>query len=189
MEIIFSILAILLAPLIALRVNVWLNWRNEAKNRKMEIFRNLMATRATGLSPLHVEALNRIDIEFYGDDEKNREVFNAWKEYRDHLGLAASIKTEDKDGWTNWTTRKEDLLTELLYKMAICLGYKFDRVHIKRGHYYPMGYVQIESEQMIIRKGLVDIFQNKSALPVLAFVHQDIKKEKKFEIEVGKPEK
>ncbi|MDP2815120.1 MAG: hypothetical protein Q8O19_00395, partial [Rectinemataceae bacterium] len=43
--------------------------------RKMHVFSTLMATRATTLSPLHVEALNRIDIEFY----KDRKVKDAWK--------------------------------------------------------------------------------------------------------------
>jgi hypothetical protein len=178
-------MAILLAPLIALRINEWRNRSTEAETRKREIFRNLMATRSTGLSPVHVEALNKIDIEFSENDEKTKAVFNAWKEYRDHLNIAMSIKPEDKDGWANWTSKKEDLLAEMLHKMAVRLNYDFDKVHIKRGHYYPQGYIDIETEHRIIRQGLVRIFENKFAVPVLAFLPEkpdstDLKIEEKI---------
>lgn len=62
---IITISAILLSPFLAVQATVWLNKKTEEKNRKMGIFRDLMATRATALSPKHVEALNRIEIEFY----------------------------------------------------------------------------------------------------------------------------
>lgn len=45
---ILTILAILLAPVIALRVNAWRDSKKEAKERKMYIFRTLMAERARG---------------------------------------------------------------------------------------------------------------------------------------------
>jgi hypothetical protein len=169
-NIIISTLAILLAPVIALRINVWLNKKTESENRKREIFRNLMATRGSGLSPVHVEALNKIDIEFSQSDEKTKAVFDAWKEYRDHLNDALNIKPGDTEGWKNWTSKKDEMLVELLYKMAIRLDYRFDKVHIKRGHYYPRGYVDIETEQRIIRQGLVNIFENNKPLPVFALV-------------------
>jgi len=133
----------------------------------MQIFRTLMAKRATGLSPEHVEALNRIEIEFYGKDTKSKAVFDAWKEYHDHLHASARdgklLKGEDLK---HWASKKEELLTELLYQMALSLGYSFDKVHIKRGHYYPTAYGNLELEQMIIREGLVRIMTGESALPM-----------------------
>lgn len=54
----------LLSPLIALRVSRRLDARREVRERKMKIFRTLMATRARRLSMEHVEALNMIDVEF-----------------------------------------------------------------------------------------------------------------------------
>jgi hypothetical protein len=129
-----------------------------------------MATRGSGLSPIHVEALNKIDIEFSQSDEETKSVFDAWKEYRDHLNVALSIKPEDEEGWKNWTSKQQDMLVELLYKMSIRLHYRFDKVHIKRGHYFPKGYVDIETEQRIIRQGLVNVFKDNKPLPVFAFV-------------------
>jgi len=105
---ILTILAILISPLIAVQVTELLNKIKLNRQRKLDIFKDLMATRAAGLSPTHVGALNRIDIEFYGVSE----VSEAWKEYHDHLGLSVNIETEDTDGWRSWTDKKEDLLPE-----------------------------------------------------------------------------
>lgn len=124
-----------------------------------------MTTRGTGLSPTHVQALNMIDIEFHGKDKESNDVVEAWKLYHDHL-FDRVIDTDLKA----WIIKKEDLLIELLHKMALYLGYAFDKVLIKRGHYYPRGYGEIEEEQMIIRQGLVKLFQKKDSLPVIAWV-------------------
>ena len=156
-QIIFSVLtivAIVVAPFLAVQASEKLSERKEARNRKMQVFSDLMATRASILSPKHVEALNRIDIEFYGIDD----VTESWKEYNDHLAQASRIESDNKEKWENWTTKREDLIVNLLSKMAVYLGYKFDNVHIKRGHYYPKAYVDTETELMIIRKGLVRYF-------------------------------
>jgi len=44
-----------------------------------------MATRASGLSPTHIEALNRIDLEFHGQSRKDKEIIAAWNAYLDYL--------------------------------------------------------------------------------------------------------
>jgi hypothetical protein len=178
---IISILAILLAPIIALRVSKRLDENKSARNRKMFIFTTLMAKRATGLSPEFVEALNRIDVEFYGGDDKSKMVVEAWRLYHDHLSNTPGTKINEVSGidptkpineeeWKIWSTKREDLLTELLYQMAVYLGFKFDKVNLKRGHYFPRAYGDLEDEQTIIRKGLVDIFKKKAPFPVLAFI-------------------
>ena len=87
------ILAILLAPLIAVQVQKYTEILLEKHRRKLRIFYTLMGTRAIRLSPEHVQALNMIDIEFYGrkifgftyQSKAEKEVQNAWKEYLDHL--------------------------------------------------------------------------------------------------------
>ena len=165
---ILTVVAIIVAPFLAVYASEKLNERKETQKRKLEILRDLMATRGTGLSPKHVEALNKIDIEFY-DVSK---VIQAWRVYRDHLDQAKQIKTEDEEGWKIWGLKKEDLLTELLNQMAIYLKYKFDVVQIKRGHYYPQAFVNIETEQQIIRRGLVEIFMKKRLFPIIAWVTQ-----------------
>ena len=61
------ILAIIIAPILAVQVQKIIESRRSKRERKLQVFKALMATRATPLSPIHVEALNMIDIEFYDD--------------------------------------------------------------------------------------------------------------------------
>ena len=56
--------------------------------------------------------------------------------------------------------------------MAQTLGYDFDKVAIRRGHYFPKGLGDIEDDQYIIRRGLAEIFSGKKLFPVLAFAPQ-----------------
>ena len=170
--IVLTVLAILLAPLIALRVSQWLEDKKDAKKRKLDVFRTLMSTRAEGLSRIHVEALNRIELEFYGKDKKSKAVVDAWGIYHDHLhDRAFETKPLEGEALDRWVSKKHDLLTELLYEMAICLGYRFDKVQIKRGHYYPIGHSELEIEQRMMRRALLDLLVGKTALPmdVIAF--------------------
>ena len=53
------ITAIIIAPVLAVQVQKYIESKKEKRNRKMQIFTNLMATRATPLYPIHVESLNR----------------------------------------------------------------------------------------------------------------------------------
>jgi len=120
----------------------------------------LMATRASPLAPDHVKALNMIDIEFYGKEKKYKDVIEAWKAYLDQLNTTTTSGEV-------WFTRAEDLRVELLQRMAISLGYEFDKTAIRRTSYFPKGYGQIELEVQKIREGLVKVLEHESALPVL----------------------
>jgi hypothetical protein len=71
------IAAVFLGPIIAVRLTRYLDNQKEIKGRKLDIFKTLMATRAYTVSWQHVEALNRIDLEF--SQKQEREVIEAWK--------------------------------------------------------------------------------------------------------------
>lgn len=67
---ILMILAVITGPILAVQVQKLIeSWRSK-RERKFIIFRVLMATRGTPVSPQHVEALNLIDIEFSGNNTK-----------------------------------------------------------------------------------------------------------------------
>jgi hypothetical protein len=101
-----NIVAILVAPLVAVQVSLWLERRKERRRRQLETFRTLMATRASGLAPDHVKALNMIDVEFYGSDKSSKAVLHG-RSYLDHLNMAATASEA-------WGTKREDLLVNLL---------------------------------------------------------------------------
>ena len=106
------ILAVLIAPLVAVQVQKYLERHQEKRERKLRIFKTLMATRGVPLSQDHVQALNMIDIEFYG--EKYKKIITSWKDYLNHL---EKITKDDEERFSLWNEEKADLLANLLLVM------------------------------------------------------------------------
>lgn len=158
------ILAIIVGPISAVQVEKYLDRKREQRNRKLWIFSSLMATRATRLSPAHVEALNRIEVEFY----KDRDVMEARK-----LLLDAFENFPQDDKALDYSARLEkaadkatDCLVKLLYKMSECLGYHFDEVHLKKGVYAPRGHAEAELQQSELRRLLLAVLKGEVPIPV-----------------------
>jgi hypothetical protein len=161
--------ATLLSPLIALQVQRWLDRIREVKAGRLWVFRTLMATRAARISPQHVEALNMIDVAFYERDSLFRRVFpskankrvrEAWKEYLDHLGTSARNNIDIN----RHLERRDDLFVQLLYDMALAVGYDFDKTHIKNNNYSPIAHGKTEEEMNTIRQKLVEILSGNESL-------------------------
>lgn len=164
---ILTIVAIILGPIAAVQIEKWLNRNRANQERKASIFKTLMATRGTVLSYKHVEALNRIDLEF-SDSKKYEKVINAWKEYFDNLSQKV-----DENNLTVWSTRNEELLSNLLYEMGQSLGFKFDKVLIKRNIYSPIAHGTIDQENQLIRKGIIEILYRDRTLSMEIIQNQD----------------
>ena len=156
---VLTIAAIFLGPIVAVRLTRYLDDRKETRGRKLHIFKVLMATRGTALSPLHVEALNLIDLEFSAKNKKEKEVINAWKAYLDHLGSPGAESEQ-------WGIRRVDLHVELLHKMANVLRYDFDKTHIKNAAYFPRGHGELEDDQTAIRRGFRELLEMKRIIPM-----------------------
>lgn len=153
------IFATLLGPVLAVQAQKWLERSRAIKDRREAIFRTLMATRATVLSPLHVEALNAIPVEFYGNSEKLKQINNAWRDYLDHCTNSAMTSEI-------WGVRRADLLINLLYLMGSYLGYGFSKSQLSNDIYHPRGHEELEDEQRIIRKGLAGLFKGEVSIPM-----------------------
>jgi hypothetical protein len=138
---------------------VFLQRRQEHRQRQFGVFRVLMSTRASGLAPDHVQALNMIDVEFYGRGKTTRDVLEAWKAYLDHLN--GNVLTGHA-----WATRRDDLLFDLLQKMGAYLGYHFDKTELRRTSYFPRGYGAKEWEQQQIRELALALLKGERSLPV-----------------------
>src|SRR5581483_11933431 len=157
---ILSVIAVLLSPIFALEVQKRLDDRRASLNRKMEIFRKLMTTRATQLSPAHVEALNGIEVEFYSQGGEDKKVLDAWRLYINHLNRS----TGDGDALNRWVETKSGLLIDLLYAMAQRLKYDIDKVAIEKNVYHPKGFVEVETEQHALRKAALAVFSGQQAI-------------------------
>lgn len=153
------ITAVFLGPIVAVRLTRYLDDHKEIRTRKLDIFKTLMATRVYNVSWTHVEALNRIDLEFDKSHKQEKEVIEAWKEYLDLLSNTAMPPDQ-------WAVRRVDLLIELLHKMAKVLNYDFDKTHIKNSSYSPRVHGETEEQQTALRKGLVEVLEGKRSLPM-----------------------
>lgn len=163
------VFATLLGPILAVQAQKWLEGIREQKGRKARVFTQLMATRAARLSPDHVQALNMIDLVFYGGfifgihhrTRKEQAILDAWKEYHDNLGEGADLNEAQQQAHY---AKREELFLNLLYAMAQDVGYTFDRVQLKRGAYTPVAHEEIEADQRMLRKALIQTMSGESPL-------------------------
>jgi hypothetical protein len=163
-----TIWAIIYAPKAALKVQRHLDQDREATNRKHYIFKTLMSFRATQIAPQFVQALNLIDVEFVGDDEKP--IRDAWKELADHFEEWGRSPAKTPQEGKEKVQRSSELLAELLLKMGHSLGYKFlDKVYVKKACYYPKGLGDIEDEQHAVRRAILRLLSGDSHLPIAVF--------------------
>jgi hypothetical protein len=155
-----TIAAILAGPIVALELQRLIDRRRESRNRKLSLFKTLMSYRATTLSPTFVQALNLIDVEFDGDNRKEKAIRDAWKVLLDHF---SDMPVQ------NARERSISLTTNLLLEMGRCLGYDFDEVHVKKGAYYPKHLVDVENEQHTLRRELLELLDGKRKVPIAVF--------------------
>lgn len=155
------IAAMVLGPLIAVRITRHLDDRREIRQRKLQIFKTLMATRAFSytLSWQHVEALNRIDLEFDKRKKDERAVLDAWKAYLNLLSDRDFPKEQ-------MPIKRTELLVDLLQKMATVLKYEFDSTHIKTAFYAPQAHGDMDKQNADIRQGLIEVLGGKRPLPI-----------------------
>lgn len=156
---ILMIAATALSPFIAVQVTKWLEASKEARDRRLHVFRTLMATRAANVSTAHVQALNSIDFTFDGSQPLDKQVTTAWKEYLDQLNKQGPVDAA-------WIERRDDRFAALMIIMGKALGFDFDSVHIKKAGYMPNAHVDLESDQHNIRKAVLALLQGQAALPI-----------------------
>jgi hypothetical protein len=163
-----TIAAVVLGPILALYAQRLLDNFRERRDRQTRVFRELMVTRSTRLSPRHVEGLNGVPLEF-NNTGKEKKVVEAWKAYLTHLSTDATKNPEV------WNRTGSELLIELLYEMSQRLGYKFGKLDIEKEVYLPRLFNDLEVQQTNLRMQLLELLDGKGTrkLPVAIF-------EKKF---------
>lgn len=132
-----------------------------------------MAKRAISsrLLPEHIQALNMIDLAFYGDIKRGKnhrydtegKVIIAWKEYFSHL---CSTVPQTESGAELWNQKSNQLFLNLLFEMATDIGYDFDKVHLENAIYSPNAHGDINIDQIKIRKGLASLLSGENPVKV-----------------------
>lgn len=160
------VVSTLLGPILAVQAQKWIESVKAVKSRKSFVFEQLMASRNSRGSAEHVRALNMIDLVFNGSiwfgftirSGSEKRVLDSWREYLDHLNNKGTMDL------SHWFSVGDDLLTNLLFSIGRDVGYKFDKIHIKRGIYTPIAHGEIENELTEIRKSLLSLFKGDSSL-------------------------
>lgn len=171
------ILATIVGPILAVQAQKFVERATENR-RRLGIFYTLMGTRAARVAPDHVQALNRIDLEFSGkrffglidwQTVRERAVVEAWREHFDRLSeQSPDEKTTEPsvlEAWIReWNVRCDDLFVELLHALSKCMGFKFDKVQLRRGVYWPKAHGEAETLQRMIQNNLANILAGRAAL-------------------------
>ncbi len=153
------VFATLGGPVLAVQAQKWVERGRSLTERRRSIYRALMATRATPVSPAHVEALNAVPVEFYGTSKRLKQINETWKIYlRHHEPPFEPDKV--------WADKKTELLIDLLFKISTYLGYRLTREQLAKDIYYPGAHTELENEQTIIRRGVAALFTGQAVLPM-----------------------
>lgn len=147
-----------LGPIFAVLITFWRESRNSVMTRRLWVFRTLMATRRTGISPEHVNALNLVEVDFYACEK----VQEQWKNYKDHL---FSNAPEDD----TWRERKEKLLASMLFEMGEALRLKIPAMDIFKGGYAPKGWAHREMRQLEAMEFIHDLSTGAKSVPISNF--------------------
>jgi hypothetical protein len=132
-------IAALLGPILAVQAQKWIEQWRAAKDRRVVIYRTLMATRAIRLGPRHVEALNAIPLDFYG----YKSVMDGWEEYFAQLhreGPSQDI----------WNTENQRLFIVLVTEIGRTIGFTFNAAEVERA-YFPKGHHAIQNDQQVVQ--------------------------------------
>ena len=149
------VFATLFGPIFAVQAQQFVAKRGEKRQRQLWLFRSLMNTRVGTLTVEHVNALNAVPLEFHKDDE----IMRKWRTYLDHLN-------NQHTALDVWGTKRVELYTDMLATMAKSLKYGFDPLQLKNEVYSPRGHAQIEDDQEIIRRGVVELIKGERTLPL-----------------------
>ncbi|MFP5480279.1 MAG: DUF6680 family protein [Alphaproteobacteria bacterium] len=153
-----TLAAIVAGPVIAVFMTRVLDQAAERRSRKLDVFRDLMRTRGIRIDPVHVAALNLVEVEFYNE----REVTNAYRVYIAHLS-APMPAVEEQD---RFFEQRIDLFMNLLETMGRVLKYSFDKRDLERLSYVPQGW---GSDQDLQRRNafyLSQILSGERGIPI-----------------------
>lgn len=145
-----------LGPILAIALSLWRESVNAIYNRRLYVFRTLMATRRISISGDHVNALNLVEVDFY----HCADVTKAWIEYKEHLNNT-NIPEDDI-----WRENKEKLLAKLLCEIAKVLNLNIPAMDIFKGGYAPQGWAHRDAQQLGAYQFANDLAIGKSCIPI-----------------------
>jgi hypothetical protein len=152
-----SVAAIIAAPMITLYVQRKLEDKKARDKRRQEIFNTLWINRRRPYWLARIDALNMIDLEFYGEPG----VQDAWQ------ALRADYFRQEHPGMNDDQIfqQREELFATLLFEISKVLRYKFSRTDIRDNIYRPQLHGTVEEIEIETRARILALLRS-DALPV-----------------------
>ncbi|KAA3451643.1 hypothetical protein C7I87_06455 [Mesorhizobium sp. SARCC-RB16n] len=155
-----TITAIVVGPILAVAVDRFQQRWTERKRRRLPIFRDLMGTRKARLDPVHVGALNLIDLEFYQVER----VMVPFRAYMDSLYVPMPMPEAQE----RFFDHRNDLFVGLLHAIGRELGYAYDKHDLEKLAYGPTGWNNDQNMQRQNMTLVNELLSGVRALPVTA---------------------
>lgn len=147
------VIATVTGPVLAVYITRRVDDERRVRERRLDVFRSLMATRRARLAPEKVRALNLVEIDFHGLTA----IIEAHRQVMMHINTPQPLPA-------GWVEHHQKLLTKLLSEMAKVLGYELEQLDVLEGGYYPQGFVDIELEQQTLRRALIEVLSGNRPL-------------------------
>lgn len=152
-------IATILGPVLAVAATRFVDvWRDRSQ-RRYQIFVALMATRRQTLNNAHVEALNKIDVEFARD----KDVIQALRAYMEELETPVP---KDNESFRLLEKRSRRRFAELIQEIGKRLGRRLDKNDFLEGGFYPQGWADYEELQAQNARLLNSLLSQRTSLVV-----------------------
>ncbi len=154
-----TIVAIFAGPIWAVKITQDRQDKKEVRERKLQVFRDVMRTRGVQIDPVHVAALNVIEIDFYSDAT----VISAFRDYIKHLNKIAPEKEPEINAFLE---DRYDLFLSLTHSMGKHLGYNFDKRELQQTKYAPVRWFDDQDLQRNNGLALADLLSGRTTFPI-----------------------
>jgi len=169
-----TVAATVAGPIFAVQAQKVVERARASAQRRDWIFSTLMATRQNRVSMEHVRALNMIDLAFYGTgvlgkvwrSKGSQAVLDAWHDYHAHLTVSPQNRPANEGEQRDWNDRCDELLTDLLDRLAAVMSYKFERAALKGGSYSPEAHGTVALQEQAIRHLAIEVLAGNKNLPM-----------------------
>jgi hypothetical protein len=127
-----TLLAIVLGPVIAVSITLWIEHRRRVRERQLQIMRMLLSTRHMPADPRYNVAINLIPAEF----NSQAEIMTAWRRYHDLVSQHPTPADQP-----DHQRRMAVAQSTLIYQIMVSVGLKLSEGDIQTQAYVSQGFV------------------------------------------------
>ena len=157
-----TVLAILLGPVLAVLVTRYVDEQRSKKERQVNVLRSLIKTRKARLDSEHVAALNLIELEFHDD----LPVMTKFAAYMESLSTKEPEEINEQE---RFFTKRGNIFAALVQSIGTKFGYKFDKMDLDQGGYYPLGWGNDADRQRKNAALITEVLEGKRPFPVMQY--------------------